>query len=149
MISDGDNIFMCLLTIFTSSLKKYLFKSIPHPPRLFFFFFLRILFIFDCSGSSLLRVLFSGWGYTSGCHAWASHCDGFSCCRAQALGHVSLSSCGPWAQKLWHTGLVAPWHAGSSQIRYQMFVSCIGRQILYHWTTREEPPYAFFNLVIC
>ena len=142
-------IFSCAYWPFLHHLWRNIYSS-PFPTHhAFFFFFLRILFIFDCSGSSLLRVLFSGWGYTSGCHAWASHCDGFSCCRAQALGHVSLSSCGPWAQKLWHTGLVAPWHAGSSQIRYQMFVSCIGRQILYHWTTREEPPYAFFNLVIC
>ena len=24
------------------------------------------------------------------CGAWASHCCGFSCCRAQALGHMGL-----------------------------------------------------------
>ena len=32
-------------------------------------------------------------------------------------------------QQLWHTGLVAPWHVGSSQTRDQ---TCIGRWILYH-----------------
>ena len=38
------------------------------------------------------------------CGAWASHCGGFSCCRAQALGlrasvvvACRLSSCGSWA----------------------------------------------------
>ena len=34
-------------------------------------------------------------------------------------------------------GLVAPHHVGSCRIRDQTHVSCIGRQILYHWATRE------------
>ena len=29
-------------------------------------------------------------GLSSSCSAWASHCGVFSCCRAQALGHVGL-----------------------------------------------------------
>ena len=33
--------------------------------------------------------------------------------------------------------LVAPRHVGSSWIRDQTCVSCFGRQILYHWATRE------------
>ena len=33
--------------------------------------------------------------------------------------------------------LVAPQHVGSSQTRDQTLVSCIGKQILYHWATRE------------
>ena len=28
------------------------------------------------------------WGLLSSCSVWVSHCDGFSCCRAQALGCV-------------------------------------------------------------
>ena len=36
-------------------------------------------------------------------------------------------------------GLVALRHVGSSQIRDPICVSCFGRQILYHWTTREAP----------
>ena len=28
----------------------------------------------------------------STCRAWASHCNGFSCCGAWALGHVSFNS---------------------------------------------------------
>ena len=36
------------------------------------------------------------------------------------------------AQWLWHMGLVAPWHAGSSQTRDRTRVFCIGRRILYH-----------------
>ena len=41
------------------------------------------------------------------------------------------------AQELWHAGLVAPRHVGSSQIRVPTCVSCIGRQKLNHWTTRK------------
>ena len=60
----------------------------------------------------------------------------FSSCSA------GLSSCIFWAperkaQKLWYAGLVAPWHVGSSQIRDRTLVSCIGRQILQHWATRQ------------
>ena len=40
-------------------------------------------------------------------------------------------------QQLWYTGLVAPWHVGSSQTREKTHVHSIGRQILKHWTTRE------------
>ena len=36
------------------------------------------------------------------------------------------------AQQLWHMGLVAPWHVGSSHIRDRTHVSCIGRKILYY-----------------
>ena len=42
-----------------------------------------------------------------------------------------LSSCG--------SGLVAPWHVGSSQTRARTRVPCIGRQILNHCATRETP----------
>ena len=57
---------------------------------LFFFLInLFILFIFGCVGSSLLRGGFLQLrqaGTTLLCSAQASHCSGFSCCGAQALG---------------------------------------------------------------
>ena len=92
-----------------------------------FFFFKLInlffnLFFFGCVGSSLLHVGFLQlWraGATLCCGARASHCGGFSCCGAQALGARAsavvarrlsscglralerrLSSCGTWAQLL-------------------------------------------------
>ena len=61
----------------------------------FFFFFNKfiyfyfIYFIFGCLGSSLLSVGFpylGRAGATLCCGAWASHCGGFSCCGARALG---------------------------------------------------------------
>ena len=38
--------------------------------------------MFGCAGSPLLH------GFFSSCSVWASHCSGFSCCKAWALGHV-------------------------------------------------------------
>ena len=89
----------------------------------FFFFNLFYLFIFlGCVGSSLLRAGFLQLrqaGATLHCGARASHCGGFSCCGAQALGTRAsvvvarglsscgsqalehrVSSCGAWAQLL-------------------------------------------------
>ena len=38
---------------------------------------------------------------------------------------------------MWHVGLVAPRHVGSSQTRDRTRVPCIGRWILNHCATRE------------
>ena len=40
-------------------------------------------------------------------------------------------------QELWLIGLAALQYVESSHTRHQTHVSCIGRQILNHWTTRE------------
>ena len=82
-----------------------------HLPFACFFFFnshsFFIFFIFGCVGSSLLSVGFLQLrraGATLHCSVQASHCGGFSCCRAWALGARasvavarSFSSCGSWA----------------------------------------------------
>ena len=57
-----------------------------------FFFFINLftyLFIFGRTGSSLLHAGFLQLrqaGATLPCGARASHCGGFSCCKARALG---------------------------------------------------------------
>ena len=95
------------------------------------------VFIFGRAGSSLLRRL------SSSCREWgllSSQCAGFS-----------LQGTGSWAQGF--TAVVAgfsstasvvvaqrlrcPGHMGSSWIRDQTHVSCIGRRTLYHRATRE------------
>ena len=43
------------------------------------------------------------------------------------------------AQQLWHMGLVALWHVGSSWTRVRTRVPCIGRRILNHCATRKFP----------
>ena len=53
----------------------------------------------------LCRVFIAAWaflqmqraGATLQCVEWASHCGGFSCCRAQVLGHLGFGSCGSLA----------------------------------------------------
>ena len=57
-------------------------------------FILAMLGLHCCVGFSLGRA---SRGYSS-CGMQASHCGGFSCCRAQALGHVGFSNCDTWAQ---------------------------------------------------
>ena len=108
------------------------------------FIYLFSLFIFGRVGSSLLCAGFLQlWrvGATPHCSAWASHCSGFSCCGAPALGARASVVVAHGLQQLWHAGLVAPQHVGSSWTRAQTCVPCIGRQILYHCATREFPGY--------
>ena len=90
-------------------------SSVSNGTDLFFFFFFNshfLKFIFGCIGSSLLCAGFlqlQRAGATLHCGAWPSHCGGFSCCRARAVGAQAslvavrgLSSCG--AQAVGHTG---------------------------------------------
>ena len=51
----------------------------------------------------------------------ASHCGA----RASVVAAMGSRA---QAQKLWCTGLVGPWHVGSSQIRDRTCVSCIGKE---------------------
>ena len=82
----------------------------------------------------------------SSCGARASLCTGFSCCGAQALGCAGFSSRATWAQELWCTGLVIPWHVGSSWTRDQTHFPHTARQILNHCTTRGVPLFYISNL---
>jgi len=52
-----------------------------------------MLFIFGCAGSLLLC------GFFSRCSLRASRCSGLSCCGAQALWSLGISSCDTWAQQ--------------------------------------------------
>ena len=110
----------------------------------FFFFFIVFCFIFWPHWSSLLLMGFSpvvmSGGYVP------SWCVGFSlwclfCCGAQAPGHmrsvVETPRLRAQAQYLWLTGLIAPQPVGSSWTTDRTPVSCVGRQILNHWTTKE------------
>ena len=105
----------------------------------FFFFKWFHLFIFGCAGSWLLhRVsLVAELGLPSSCDHGLLITRAFLTVEQWALGHSGFSSCSIRAQQLWCTGSADPQHVGSSWIRDRTHVSCIGRQILYHWTTRE------------
>ena len=88
----------------------------------------------QCVGFSLRRLLLL--------RSMGSRRTGFSSCgtRAQQLWLVGSKA---QAQQLWHTGLVAPRHVGSSQSRARTCVPYIGRQILNHCATREVPAFTF------
>ena len=63
------------------------------------YFYLVVIYLFVdfCAVSSLLCGLFSSCGQLgllSSSGAQASHCRGFSGCRAGALGHPGFSGCG-------------------------------------------------------
>ena len=96
------------------------------------------LFIYGCAGSWSLPSLFfrcSDRGLWSSCGAQASHWgllllwSAGSRARASVVAAPGLWSTGAWAC------LAVPRYVGSSQIRNWTRVSCIGRWILYHWTT--------------
>ena len=80
----------------------------------------------------------------SSCGVQASHCGGFSYCRAQALGTHRL-------QWLWHVGSIVIVHRRSCPAAYGIFLeqgsnpASWSRQILYRCTTRE----AHIPLYIC
>ena len=97
-----------------------------HSLFLKFYLFIYLL-IFGCAGSLLLLMGFLQLrraGAALGYSAWASHCSGFSCCVARALG-------------AWASVVVA--HVGSSRTRARTRVPCLGRRILSHCATREAP----------
>ena len=78
------------------------------------------------------------------CHAQASHCGGFSCCDALAVGRAGFMGAAARTLSLWYTGSAAPRYVESSQSRDQTHVPCISRQILIHCTTREGPRHSSY-----
>ena len=127
-----------------------------------FIFWLHWVFVAACR---LSLVVASGgfsccgaWALGAGASVVAAH--GLSSCSSRALEHVGFSSCRMWtqqlqlagsrvqAQQLWHMGLVALRHVGSSQTRDRTCVPCIGRWILNHCTTREVPCSSLFLIYL-
>ena len=135
--------------IFNEPLCKYIYndKLMCFKIYLFIYFWPRWVFA-AARGLSLVAATL---GATLHCGARASHCGGFSCCGAWALGTrasvvvVRGFGSGVWAQQLWRTGLVAPWHVGSSRTRARTRVPCVGRRILNHCATREAPKLIFLK----
>ena len=117
------------------------------------FFFLINLFI--CFWLCWVFVAVRGFSLVAVSGGYSSlQCMGFSLQWLLLLWstgsrHTGFSSCGPqaqqlWllgsraqAQQLWHTGLVALRHVGSSWSRDRTHVPCHGRRILNHCATGE------------
>ena len=78
--------------------------------------------------------------------AQASHCDGFSCCRARALAHTGCRSFGSWAlEHRLSCGARAKLHQGIWDLRDWTRVTCVGRQILYCWATWQAQERALLS----
>ena len=88
------------------------------------------------AGSPLLHRLFSLQRARAPLHRAASRSHGLQQLRPVGSGLVVPRLCAQ-APRLWCVGLVASRQMGSSCIRDGVHVSCTGRQILYHWATRE------------
>ena len=93
------------------------------------FFFLTALGLHRC-----MWVLSScsKWGLLSSCSVWVSHCF-----LLWWLLLFWLTDSTVQAQYLWYRVLAAPRYVESSRTGDQISVSCIGRQIINHWTTME------------
>ena len=100
-IQKNPSTWVCLTIIYPTVIKKLPLQSFFFNKLiLFIYFWLRWVFIAP-HGLSLLAAR----EVTLHCGVRASHCSGFSCCEAQALGVQAsvvaaqgLSSCGSWAQ---------------------------------------------------
>ena len=108
-------------------------------------FFKNFLFIFGYAGSLLQGVgVLQLWQAEStfklqgvGLLLWLLLL-GSTGSGASRLQELWLTGSRLQAQYLWYySGLVALRHVGSSQTWDRTHDSCIGRQILNHWTTRE------------
>ena len=125
----------------------------------FFFFFNKFIYLFlavsglrccarafsSCGQQGLLFVRCAGVSLRQLLLFWStgSRRAGFNSCGTRAQ-QLYLTGSRVQAQQLWHTGLVAPRHVGSSQTRARTCVSCVGRRILNHCATREVPEKCVF-----
>ena len=86
-------------------------------------------------------------------HVWCAAAYGFSLAVVSggcSLVSASTSHCSgfPRGAQSWLTGLAAPQHVKSSQIRDRTCVPCIGRWILSHWITKEVPHYILLSSLL-
>ena len=71
---------------FMLALKQSVIASIVFFLKKHIYFFLAALVLHCCAWT---YSSYNELGLISSCGVWASHCSGFSCCRAQALGEWS------------------------------------------------------------
>ena len=102
------------------------------PTSLFLFFFFKIYLFLAALGLCCCQAF-------SSCGEWGLLFTAVRRLLTAVVSHVEHRLQSAQVQQLQLTGLVAPWHVGSSQTREQTRVPCIGRQILNHQTTRETP----------
>ena len=81
-------------------------------------------------------------GYSSH-RVQAAYCSGSSRCRDRLRSVQASVAAAPGLSSTGSVGvqceLRCPWHVGSSQTKDWTHGSCTGRQVLYHWATRDAP----------
>ena len=120
----------CCLFLF--SYKAYLLKEFYLFIYSFIYSFI-YLFIYGCIGSLLLHAGFlqlQRAGAILCCGARASHCGGFPCCRAQALGTRASVVV---ARGLWSTGAVVVAHGLSCSATCGIFLDQGSNPCPLHW----------------
>ena len=121
---------LCQDPLISSVVAKQGFSFFIHFFFLFKIYLILVLAVLGLNGYVQAFSSCSEQGLLSGCSEWASHCGGFSWCRAQVLGCT-----GPGVDAHRLSCLMEP---GVKSV-----FPCIARQILNHWTTREAP-HSFF-----
>ena len=111
-----------------------------HFKKWFYCLSLAVLGLRWCASFSLVVI---SWGYSL---LWLLSLWSMRF-RAWGLQYLRFLGSGGQAQQLWHTGLAAVRHVGSSWIRDQTGVSCIVGQILYCWATRKAHKYSGFCML--
>ena len=84
---------MCKLCAKYEGLKTYLYVKF----KKIYYVFIHLALLGLCCCMQTFFPNCSEQELLSSCGAQASHCGGLSCCRAQPLGRLGFSRCGPWA----------------------------------------------------
>ena len=94
----------------------------------------QMLFFLAALGLGCCMPAFSSFGEQrplSNCDMWASHCDGFSCCRALALGCLGFRGCS--SLKLWSMSSVVVVHRFNCPAACGIFPGQVLNPCPLHW----------------
>ena len=133
---NGSEVYFFFLSFTGSGQRVELWERIILPIN-----FLKFLFYvsLSCAASLLLHWLSSGCcdgGLLFPCRAWASHCSGFSCWRAQALGRQTSLVV---AHGLWSTGSVVAPHGLCCSAACGIFLDQGSNPCNLHWQVDSSP----------
>ena len=109
--------------------------------HIFFFFKKGFTILFTCFW--LCGVSTAAWLFSSCAGATLAAVRGFLLAEASPFTDTGFSVCGSLALEHRLSTCGASQHAGSSQTEDCTPVSCLVRQMLCHWVTRETPKFFF------
>ena len=104
--------------------------------NILFFFFNKFIYLFIYLFLAVLGLRFCARAFSS-CGEQGPLFIAVRGPLTVVASHCGAEAPDAQAQQLWHMGLVAPRHVGSSRTRARTRVPCIGRQTPNHCATRE------------